>query len=412
MEPVTRKSLPTSYSFACSGWLKSYLFGVGKALQELELHHDATMLGTSGGSLAALSMVLDNDFDAMVNGVVNELVPAARSSFANAFRVREYLRDAMQRWGNFEVPGALERAKRCVVVYSSISKWASRRVSEFANVEELTQSVLASCCATPICGLPFRLKGEWVMDGGLFDFQPVLDENTITISPFYCTQADIKPSQYVPMWWAIYPPEPDRVAWLYQLGKNDAYMWALKQGYTTKTHIPPSPLDESSYQTKLGRFLGYKTMESRILDFFFVLTVAMIWKPVAFFLLYTELLIRAVVHATESGVLAVSSAGLWNWLAIMSVAFGFMVASAILPVGVLQWLGVAMCLLLCCFSECASRLEQSYHKWVRCLTCMQIMFSMSLFLRTIPLVGPSVPMKKHRWLIEHSIVYRLTKDFL
>ncbi|ETV91422.1 hypothetical protein H310_13971 [Aphanomyces invadans] len=405
--------LPQSYSFACSGWLKSYLFGVGRALQDMDLHRDATMLGTSGGSLAALSLCLDNDFDEMVRGVVKDMAPTARSSIRNAFRVREYLDEALQMWGNFDRPGALEQAKRCVIVYSSISKWTSRRKSVFDSIEDLTTSIHASCCAVPICGLPFRFNGEWVMDGGLFDFQPVLDESTVTISPFYCTQADIKPSQYVPMWWAMYPPEPERIQWLYELGKHDAFVWALKNGYTTKTHVSPTPLEASSiYQTKLGRFLGYKMMESHVLDFFFVLTVVVIWKPIAFALLYTELWLRAFVHATESGMLAVSSAGMWSWVATMSVTLALIGAGLVLPTSVLQCVGMGMCIMLCFFSSCSARLEKSYHKWGRCLTCVQLVFSMSLFLRTIPVVGSRVNMKKHKWLVEHSIVYRLTKDFL
>ncbi|KAF0694933.1 Aste57867_14212 [Aphanomyces stellatus] len=405
-------TLPTSYSFACSGWLKSYLFGVGKALQEMELHRDATMLGTSGGSLVALSLCLDNDFDEMVRGVVSDMAPTARSTFGNAFRVREYLGDAMRRWGNFELPGALEKAKRCIIVYSSISKWSSRRISHFDSVDDLTTSIFASCCATPIAGFPFKFKGEWVMDGGLFDFQPVLDDTTVTVSPFYCVNADIKPSQYVPMWWALYPPEPERIEWMYELGKSDAYAWAQRRGLTTKTHVPPKPLTDSIYQTSLGRFLGYKTMESHVLDAFFVVSVFAIWKPIAFALLYMELLTRAAIHATESGLLAVSSAGIWNWMALLLVGVGFVGASAVLPMSLHQWIGVVMCVILCCFSSCPTRLETAYRKWIHCVTCVQLFFSMSLFLRTIPLVGPSVSVKKHQWLVEHSFVYRLAKDFL
>ena len=51
-----------------------------------------------------------------------------------------------------------------------------------------------------------KYRGEWVCDGGLSDFKPVIDADTITVSPFYFDYADIKPSRYIPPWWALYPP--------------------------------------------------------------------------------------------------------------------------------------------------------------------------------------------------------------
>jgi hypothetical protein len=35
------------------------------------------------------------------------------------------------------------------------------------------------------------------MDGGVSDFQPLIDEDTITVSPFYFHRADIKVCVYI-----------------------------------------------------------------------------------------------------------------------------------------------------------------------------------------------------------------------
>ena len=79
--------------------------------------------------------------------------------------------------------------------------------------------LVASCTATPIAGWPFRLDGEWVLDGGLADFQPLSTRlpaaaGTVTVSPFYCAHADIRPSRYVPLWWALYPPRREDFEWI------------------------------------------------------------------------------------------------------------------------------------------------------------------------------------------------------
>ena len=46
----------------------------------------------------------------------------------------------------------------------------------------------------------------------------VHDSETVTVSAFYCADADIRPSQYVPLWWALYPPRKEEFEWLFNLG--------------------------------------------------------------------------------------------------------------------------------------------------------------------------------------------------
>ncbi|KAG9413580.1 hypothetical protein AC1031_012804 [Aphanomyces cochlioides] len=223
-------------------------------------------------------------------------------------------------------PGATEHLDRCVIVYSSLSKWTSRRINTFSNWDDLLQTMMASGCLPPFTIPPFVFKGEWVIDGGLFEFQPMLDDDTVTISPLYFSKADIRPTQCVPLY--------------------DAYQWAIKHGYTTKTYIPPMPLDTPHFQTKVGNFWGYQSMDNRLLDVFFVASVAMVGKPVAFSLVYAELLVRAVGQAVESVKLATSNAGLSRWIVISSLVLGFTFTAALLPIGILECLGGPLCLLL------------------------------------------------------------------
>lgn len=57
----------------------------------------------------------------------------------------------------------------------------------------LFQALLASCFVPVFSGmLPPRFRGIRYMDGGFSDNLPVLDENTITVSPF-CGESDICP---------------------------------------------------------------------------------------------------------------------------------------------------------------------------------------------------------------------------
>lgn len=66
-------------------------------------------------------------------------------------------------------------------------------------------------------------------------------EATITVCPFYCSRADIKPSRYIPPWWAFLPPQPSELESVYYLGYNDTKEWLRSR----LTDPSPSPTYES-----------------------------------------------------------------------------------------------------------------------------------------------------------------------
>ncbi|RLN50193.1 hypothetical protein BBJ29_000491 [Phytophthora kernoviae] len=204
VSPASERRL--DFSFACGGYLKMYEFGVAKALQQFELERNGRLIGCSAGALAATGLALQCDFDAIRDHVLKNVVPKAHGSLSGLMSTREYLMDTLHSQGRLHEYAKLNASQQLTVVYTSLSSVKSRRVTSFASKNHLEKCLKASCCATPIAGMPFRLNGEWVMDGCILDFQPVYDEKTVTVSPFYCTGADIKPSVYVPMWWAMVPP--------------------------------------------------------------------------------------------------------------------------------------------------------------------------------------------------------------
>ena len=162
-----------------------------------------------------------------------------------------------------------------------------------------------STSAFPLAPLIFR-RGAWCVDGGLTDFQPIIDKDTVTVSPLYFSNADIKPSRYVPLWWAIVPPKsPDTIDWLYRLGWEDACRWIKAHPercdlphLSTKTLSPisPPPKRPHSYDTpkrvSVHRLLGYNISDqmhrtvARSLDIFLTLLVILVWKPLVLILIY------------------------------------------------------------------------------------------------------------------------------
>ena len=67
------------------------------------------------------------------------------------------------------------------------------------------------------------------------------DDASVTICPFYSSRAHIKPSEYVPIWWAFLPPDPSELWRVYQLGQKDARAWVIKNHGKTDMTVNPIP---------------------------------------------------------------------------------------------------------------------------------------------------------------------------
>jgi hypothetical protein len=412
-----------SFSFACGGWLKMYLFGVAKALQQFELEKRARVIGCSAGALTATALALHCDFDEIRDYVLEHVVPKAHASLSGPFKVRQYLRATLEDTGELHRFQQLNTDPETplTVVYTSLSAAKSRRLTRFESQEHLTSSLLASCCAPPIAGMPFKLNGEWVMDGGLFDFQPVFDAMTVTVSPFYCTGADIKPSRYVPMWWALYPPSQRDVEWLFDLGYEDGLNWIINNGFAAggkqkKLEVPTKGADyDGQWTTMVGRVLGYRGVENSVLDALFVGLYVCIWRPLAFICLYTELYVQAVIAGGKAAVLGAAAKLMISCLLLAASAVTL--ASMGLQNMMLFFLGMLASglflggvVLLCGgLHEAANAASED---WQKCRSCLRNITSLSLFLRSLPGIGSSIEIKRHEFLLKYSLVYRLTLHFV
>ena len=116
-------------------------------------------------------------------------------------------------------------------------------ISQFNSREDLLQALLCACFIPVFSGvLPPRFHGVRYMDGGFSDNLPMLDENTVTVSPF-CGESDICPRDNSPQMlhvnWAntsielskqnvtrigriLFPPKPEAMSAFCQQGFDDA----------------------------------------------------------------------------------------------------------------------------------------------------------------------------------------------
>nr|CCA22495.1 patatinlike phospholipase putative [Albugo laibachii Nc14] len=402
-----------SFSFACGGWLKMYLFGVAKALQESDLEKNARMIGSSAGALAATGLALGCDFEKIRDHVVDRCVPQVHSSFFGAFRVREFLIDTIRSTSDLSRYQELNESDRIgslTIVYSSLSARKSRRATTFTSEDHLEKCLIASCTASPIVGMPFKLDGEYVMDGAVFDFQPIIDKNTIRISPFYCTDADIRPSQYVPIWWAVYPPSQDDVRWLFDLGYADGLAWISRSGMSKEGISKRSNFPHRGKNASVGRLFGYQLGENRLVQMMLLGFYISVWKPATFFLLYMELYLQSYITGCRAVFYKI--AGKRRVLALFTIValVVFLEGKFPLFIAICGAFVLALSLAMSCGYNEGTRVGSD--DWEKCRACLRNIASLSLFLRAIPILGSSVQVKRHHFLLEHSFVYRVAHHWV
>jgi len=249
-----------TFCFGSAGWLFVYYLGVIKRIKELELHRNARYISCSGGALACCAgFCCDVDMDELKDFVLQSAVEA-RSSIAGPFRLRQYTLGAIEKFSSAkDLPNISGKMEASVTVLPFMR---NVRLSEFKDYDFLKQVLLASSCLVPLAGGPVHVEGlGWCVDGALSDLQLLKGlsvggtfskihndvaecEATVTVCPFYCSRADIKPSRYIPPWWAFMPPSQKELEGVYNLGYTDTRDWLLARVDTA----PEESWTESVYR--------------------------------------------------------------------------------------------------------------------------------------------------------------------
>eukprot|EP00299_Pterocystis_sp_00344_P014038 c6943_g1_i1.p1 GENE.c6943_g1_i1~~c6943_g1_i1.p1 ORF type:complete len:391 (+),score=75.08 c6943_g1_i1:66-1175(+) len=301
------KEAPQAFSFSAAGWLKMYYFGVALAILEAELHKNAAFAGASAGSLVAAASILELDI-LSIRDFALTCVERCHGSVVEAFRCHKMVEEIFEA-SLTKTSNIIEKLDGRLHVGVTTLPWVkSKLYTEFESIEKLRKILLASCCMTPIAGFPFQLDGEWIFDGGLSCFQPLVpNRKNITISPFYFSQADIKPSRYLPVWWAVYPPRVEDFEWVFDLGYNDAQDWI--EHHTNAANRPTlrrqsSRLWPHRQSGSFERFFGYrsvlKVIPSTFFDMILLILVFLVIEPCVYGLIYVELGIHAWLHLVKA----------------------------------------------------------------------------------------------------------------
>lgn len=123
--------------------------------------------------------------------VVNEARSHSLRAFSPSFNIQTCLLEGLDKF----LPANAHELVNGRLHISLTRSWDRKNVivSQFNSRDELLQALLCACWIPCFSGfLPPKFQGERYMDGAFSDNLLVLDQNTITVSPF-CGESDICP---------------------------------------------------------------------------------------------------------------------------------------------------------------------------------------------------------------------------
>ena len=304
---ATTASSTLTFSFSAGGWLQMYHFGVAQAIKDCGFADDdgtarVKFCGTSAGALAAVALASGDEANFYdMRDFALLCAETSRRHWSNVFRMKTFLQAAIGRFASAaydekrspeEKAILTERLERRAEIYATtLPRFRPITFQRFEHFDDLEEALLASCCVAPLCGLPFPLSntGEWVCDGGIAAYQPRQGEHgVITVSPLYLTTAHIRPSTFVPLWWAISPPPRKQYLELFNVGYNDALDFFVRNRY-----VEPQVFTDLAKPASKPMNRAFAVVQ----DMAVLLIGCVLVRPAAIVVVYAEMLLLMAWHA-------------------------------------------------------------------------------------------------------------------
>lgn len=263
-------------SFAGCGFLGIYHVGVAGCFKKYAPHLLLDKIsGASAGAIAACGLLCDLPLGEILSSVLRVVGEARQRTlgpFSPSFSIHDLLLEGLEKTlpedAHLRVNGKLH------ISLTRVYDGKNVIVSQFSSREDLVQALLASSFIPVFSGiLPPKFHGIRYMDGGFSDNLPMLDENTITVSPF-CGESDICPRDLSSQLFHInfsntsielschniyrlvrilFPPKPEILSNMCKQGFDDALMFLHRNNLINctrclavqSTYVISETLDES-----------------------------------------------------------------------------------------------------------------------------------------------------------------------
>ena len=227
----------SSVAFSGCGTLNFYQTGVAAALQEHGLAPSTRFSGASAGSGLSVLLAQGTPAKQIAQVAIDILRPHKhRNIISNPTILFEFADRFLE---HFITKDTLDKIEdRVFISITTLNPIQNLLVNQFHHTDDLCRAIRASCHIPSFQKRSVLFRGYSCIDGGFTNNNPILDQNTLRVSPFFFEpQIDISPSTSVMPWWAIIVPSEKRAHNLFSLGMKDglAYisMLSVKSSKTT-----------------------------------------------------------------------------------------------------------------------------------------------------------------------------------
>ncbi|WAR03168.1 PLPL2-like protein [Mya arenaria] len=193
---VQQQGQSMNFSFAGCGFLGIYHVGVASCLRQHAPHliENCHFAGASAGAMIACCLICDcclGDCTTFTLRLATKARSFSLGPLHPSFKIAKILREALR-----EVLPDNAHEIATGKLHISLTRVSDRKcviVSQYNSKEELIQALLCSAHVPLYSGLvPPLFQGVRYVDGGLSDNIPILNDSTVTISPF-SGESDICP---------------------------------------------------------------------------------------------------------------------------------------------------------------------------------------------------------------------------
>lgn len=195
-ENSTNDHSKINLSFCGCGFLGMYHVGVASAFHEFAPHISVDSIsGVSAGSLVAVAHLCGNIQLAHTLTAFLEVAIDARSRTLGplhpAFRLQDSVRESLQRVLPEDIH--IKASGKLHLSLTRVRDGENVIINQFESKEELIQAILCSCFIPLFSGMIApKFRGTRYVDGGFSNNQIILNDHTITVSPF-AGECDICP---------------------------------------------------------------------------------------------------------------------------------------------------------------------------------------------------------------------------
>lgn len=254
-------STGAAFSFSGCAWLVAYHFGVGHVLQRRTDPARHVYLGASSGSIAALVLAAGVDCDEAFARLLTLARSSAQRRLGPAGRMSDFVRSSLEAM----IPEKAHESLfgRLHVSITELPRLRNRRLpaAPFVSRKELINAILASCYIPFYYERPVLVGARPCIDGGLSDNQPVLNANTITVSP---TGSRVVATGARPMITPSVPfarrdaflPDPEVMLDVYEAGRADSAAYFDGLGWSSRLTASSKSPSENGFASVGPRDTG------------------------------------------------------------------------------------------------------------------------------------------------------------